>query len=102
MRYELKVNRAELLNGLNLLRRAAKPKQNMDAILSFEKGNFVVFVNGVSIDASATGEFPGLVRISAAQAINLSKVLPPEDPLTIAHDEDRLHIGPFSMPCVCR
>jgi hypothetical protein len=99
MRYELKVNRAELISGLNLLRKTAKPKKNMEAVLSFEKGNFVVFVNGVSIEASAEGEFPGLARIPAAQAITLSKVLPPEDPLTIAHDEKELYIGTFSMPC---
>lgn len=99
MRYELNVNRTELIDGLNLLRKTAKPKKNMEAVLSFETGNFVVFVNGVSIEASAEGEFPGLARIPAAQAITLSKVLPPEDPLTIAHDENRLYIGTFSMPC---
>jgi hypothetical protein len=99
MRYELKVNRKELIDGLILLRKTAKPKKNMEAVFSFEKSNFVVFVNGVSIEASAEGEFPGLVRIPAAQAITLSKLLPPEDPLTIAHDEERLYIGTFSMPC---
>ena len=100
MRYELRVYRKELIEGLKLLRKAAKPKKNMEAVLSFEKGNFVVFVNAVSIDASAEGEFPGLVRIPARQAIDLSKVLPTENPLTIAHDEERLYIGTFSMRCV--
>lgn len=99
MRYELKVIRKELLDGLILLRKTAKPKKNMQAVFSFEKGNFVVFVNGVSIEASAEGEFPGLIRIPAPQAITLSKLLPPEDPLTVAHDEQRLYIGTFSMPC---
>ena len=100
MRHELRVNREQLVSGLNTLRKAAKPKKNMEAVLSFEKGNFVVYVNGVSIDSSAEGEFPGLVRIPAPQAITLAKVLPPEDPLTVAHDEKRLYIGTFSMPCV--
>lgn len=99
MRYDLKVNRKQLLDGLILLRKIAKPKKNMQAVFSYEKGNFIVFVNGVSIEASAEGEFPGLVRIPAAQAITLSKLLPPEDPLTIAHDEKRLYFGTFSMPC---
>ena len=99
MRYELKVNRKHLIDGLNRLRKAAKPKKNMEAVLSFEKRNLVVFINGVSIDASATGEFPGLVRIDASKAINLAKVLPPDDPLTIAHDEERLYIGTFSLSC---
>ncbi len=100
MRHELKVNRTQLINGLNLLRKTAKPKKNMEAVLTFEKGNLVVFVNGVSIDASAEGEFPGMIRIPATQAITLSKVLPPDSPLGIAHDEERLYIGTFSMPCV--
>lgn len=99
MRHELKVNRKELLDGLSRLKKAAKPKKNMEAVLSFEKGNFVVFINGVSIDASATGAFPGLVRIDASKAINLAKALPPDDPLTIAHDEERLYIGTFSLGC---
>jgi hypothetical protein len=99
MRHELKVNRSELLDGLIRLKKAAKPKKNMEAVLSFERGNFVVFINGVSIDASASGEFPGLVRIDASKAINLAKALPSEDPLTIAHDEERLYIGTFSLGC---
>lgn len=97
--HELKVNRKDLIDGLNRLRKAAKPKKNMEAVLSFEKGNFTVFINGVSIDASATGEFPGLVRIDASKAVSLAKVLPPDDPLTIAHDEERLYIGTFSLRC---
>jgi hypothetical protein len=100
MRYELKVNRKQLIDGLNLLRKAAKPKKTMEAVLSFEKGNFVVYVNGVSIEASAEGEFPGMIRIPAVQAITLAKVLPPEDPLTVSHDEERLFIGTFSMRCL--
>jgi len=100
MRYELKVNRKQLLDGLNLLRKTAKPKENMQAVLSFEKNNFIVFVNGFSIEASAEGEFPGLVRIPGAQAITLSRVLPAEEPLSIAHDKNRLYIGTFSMPCL--
>lgn len=100
MRYELKVNRKELIDGLNFLRKVAKPKESMKVLLSCEEGNFVVCVNGVSIDAEASGEFPGFVHISAAQAINLSRVLPPEDPLTIALDGDRLFIGSLSITCV--
>lgn len=99
MRHELKVNRKELLDGLVRLKKAAKPKKNIEAGLSLEKGNFVVFINGVSIEASATGDFPGLVRMDASKAINLAKVLPPDDPLTIAHDEERLYIGTFSLSC---
>jgi hypothetical protein len=100
MRYELKVNRAELAEGLNLLRRTAKPKKNMEAILSYEDGCFTVEVNGASIGATAEGEFPGRARIGAMQAVNLSKVLPLADPLTIAVDGNRLYIDTFSMPCV--
>ena len=99
VRHEVKVNRKELLDGLVLLRKTAKPKNNMEALISFEKGTFIVFINGVSVEASASGEFPGLVRIPAIKATELSKVLPSEDPLTIAHDQQRLFIGSFSMSC---
>lgn len=99
MRYELRVDRAELAEGLNLLRRLAKPKKTMEAVLSFEEGKFCVLANGMCIGATAQGEFPGLVRIRAMQAINLSKVLPLDDPLPIALEGERIYIGTFSMPC---
>jgi len=99
MKYELNVNRKELIDGLNLLGSVAKPKKNMEAVLSFEKGNFVVRLNGGSIGASAEGEFPGIIRISAILAIKLAKMLPLEDTLTVAHDEKRLYIGTFAIQC---
>jgi hypothetical protein len=99
MRHELKVNRKDLIDGLIRLKKAAKPKKNMEALLSFENGNFVVFINGVTIEADASGDFPGLVRMDASKAINLATVLPPNDPLTIGHDGARLYIGTFAMPC---
>lgn len=60
---------------------------------------FVVSLDGISIEAQAEGEFPGLVRIPGGKALTLSKILPPEDPLTIAHDQQRFYLGTFSMPC---
>ncbi|HEU4713302.1 MAG TPA: hypothetical protein VFS76_17140 [Pyrinomonadaceae bacterium] len=62
MRHELKVNRKDMIDGVNRLRKAAKPTKNMEAVLSFEGGDLVVFVNGLSINASATGSFPGLAE----------------------------------------
>lgn len=99
MRHELKVNRKDMIDGVNRLRKAAKPKKTMEAVLSFDGGDFVVFVNGVSINASASGSFPGLVRIPATKFINLSQFLPAEDPLPIGHDGERLYIGTLSIPC---
>jgi hypothetical protein len=98
MRHELQVNRAELVEGLTNLRKAVK-RTVMDAVFTYEKDKLIVFLDGVQIEAAAVGKFPGMVRIPGTKALSLSQVLPKDDPLTIAHDEQRLFIGTFSMPC---
>jgi hypothetical protein len=100
MRYELKVNRSELANGLETLRKLVKkPKPNMEAVFSFEDGLLEVYLNGFTVQAHAEGELPGLTRIPGVKAINLSKVLPTDDPLIIALEEERFYIGSLSIPC---
>ena len=100
MRYELNVNRIELVEGLKKLSKLVKRKTKGDAILSLDNGVFVVSLDGISVESPAEGEFPGLVRIPGVMALTLSKILPADDPLLVAHDQQRLHIGTFSIPCV--
>jgi len=100
MRYELRVNRSDLAASLNMLRKTVKRKTKLDAVFTFEKGMLVVFLDGVAVETPAEGEFPGMVRIPGIKALTLFQVLPAEDPLTIAHDGERLYIGSFSMPCI--
>jgi hypothetical protein len=38
-------------------------------------------------------------RIPGIKLLNLFVFLPTEDPLHVAHDEERLYLGTFSMPC---
>jgi hypothetical protein len=101
MRYELKVNRSELFEGLEVLRKTVKKlKQNVDAVLTYRNGMLEVYLNGVEVKASAEGSLPGMTRIPSTQAIKLSKVLPNDDPLTIALEGERLYIGSMSLPCI--
>jgi hypothetical protein len=72
----------------------------MDAVLSYENGMLEICLNGHTIQATAEGSLPGLTRISGIRTINLSKVLPTDDPLIIAFDGERLYMGSFSIPCV--
>lgn len=99
MKYELRVNRTDLVDGLTKFRKLVKRKTKNDALLSFDGGVFVVSLEGISIESRAEGQFPGLVRIPGVKALTLSKILPAEDLLTFAHDEQRLYVGTFSMPC---
>jgi len=57
MRHELRVNRAELADGLTRLRKALKRKATLEAVLTFEKGFFVVFLHGISIEAKPKVNF---------------------------------------------
>jgi hypothetical protein len=99
MRHELKVNRSELVEGLTKIGKLVKRKTKSDALLNLEDGNLVVLLDGISIKASAEGNFPGLVRIPGSKALTLIKVLPSEDSLTIAHDGERLYVENFSISC---
>lgn len=99
MRYDLRVNRPELVESLKRLSKLVKRKTKSDALLSVANGMLVVSLDGISIETSAEGKFPGLVRIPGAKALTLSKILPSEDPLTIGHDRQRFYVGTFSMPC---
>src|SRR5690349_18341173 len=98
MRYELLVDRKQLRDGLALLRKAAKPKKNMEAVFSFHNGNLIIFVNGVSVEAAAEGTFPGRVCIPAINIIKLADLARMENHLTVAHDKKRLYIGISSIP----
>jgi hypothetical protein len=99
MKNDLRVERADLIDALKKLKKLVKRKTPAQAFLSFEKGMLVVSLDGISIECSAEGQFPGIVRIPGVKALTLSEVLPLEDPLTIGHDKQRLYIGPFSMSC---
>lgn len=99
MRYELIVDRKQLLDGLTLLRKAAKPKQNMEAVFTFHDGNLNILANGVSVEAAAEGTFPGRVCIPAVQIIKLAELARMENRLAVAHDKKRLYVGIISIPC---
>lgn len=100
MKYELRVNRADLVQGLTKLAKLVKRKTKSDALLNLDHGMLVVSLDGISIESPAKGKFPGLVRIPGVKALTLFKILPTEDPLTVAHDRERLYLGTFSVPCV--
>src|SRR3954465_6751601 len=99
MRNELRVNRAELVEGLKKISKLVKRRTKGEALFSFEKGSLIVSLDGISIEAPAQGEFRGLVRVPGPKVLTLNKILPTEDPLRIGHDGERLYVGTFSMPC---
>ncbi len=99
MRHELKVNRTELEEGLKRLRKAVKRKTKGPAALSHKNGTLTVSLDNVEIEVSAEGTFAGIARIPGTQAINLSRALPPDDPMTISCDGERLYISNLSLSC---
>jgi hypothetical protein len=99
MVFELKVNRAELIDGLAMLRKLAKPKKNSQAFLSYDQGNLVIDVGGTTVRTGAEGAWPGKITIGGKTLVDLAKLLPPDDPLSIRAEDYRLYFGSFSIPC---
>jgi hypothetical protein len=98
MSLRLTVNRAELLEGLKQLSKLVKKKGVGQGTLKYEQGSLVIDVGGISIEAAAEGEFPGLVRMSGASLLKLAGVLPDNDQVVFQAEGDRLSIDTFSLP----
>lgn len=99
MSYTLHVNQGELLEGLKQITKLVKKKKIGQGVITNENGKLVVYLEGISIEASAEGALPGMVRVDGTVIQKLSKVLPHDNPLTIQLDGEHLFIGSFSIPC---
>lgn len=98
MSLRLTVNRAELLEGLKQLSKLVKKKSVGQGTLTYDQGSLIIELGGISIEAAAEGEFPGLVRISGALLLKLAGILPEDDSVVFQTEGDRLSIGSFSLP----
>lgn len=95
----LTVNRTELLDGLKHISKLVKKKGIGKGVLFFNDGALVVSLDGVLIKASAEGDLKGYIRIGGLAILSLSQALPPDDPLPIRVEGERLFISKFSLPC---
>jgi hypothetical protein len=95
----LKVDLAELLEGLRLLARTVKPAKAGEAILRYEDGQFVVRLGGGEISAAATGRWPGEARLGGESLLAAMKQHAAEDPLPVHVESGHLHLGRLAVPC---
>src|SRR5688572_25366925 len=95
----LLVNRSELLEGLKQISKLVKKKGVGKGVFSYQDGDLLITLDGVSVRASAEGDLQGSVRIPGLSVLSLPKILPTDDPLPIRLEGERIFISSFSLPC---
>jgi hypothetical protein len=96
----LTVNRQELAQGLQLLHKFVRTPEQLEAVFSFGDGLLSIQMDGMTVSAAAEGGWNGEARVSSIAMLSLAGGLPEADPLRVWVEENRLHVGSFSAPCV--
>lgn len=94
----LHVSRRELLDALKLLARHGR-KRGGNVALGYSDGCLELHYGGVTATASATGEWPGRMRIESKYLIGIRSLLPRDDPLVLRVEGNTFHVGGSTFPC---
>lgn len=94
----LQVSRRELLDALKLLARHGR-KGGGNVVVGYSDGCLELHYGGVTARASATGDWPGGMRIEPKYVIGIRSLLPREDPLVLRVDGNPFRVGGATYPC---
>lgn len=94
----LTVNRDELLEGLQRLKRHFKRKVG-PGTFRFQKGELRVEVEGMEITARGVGHWAGEAMVPGAFVLALASSAPDGDPIPVRVEADRLHVASTSIRC---
>jgi hypothetical protein len=98
MRYELIVDRRELVNGLRrFIRKEVWPSEK--AVIAFDGRFFSIKASNRVIVAHAEGTWPGLAYVRSNAIIALALAPPDSEPLRICCDGKRITFGTYAMIC---
>ena len=100
----LKVDRLQLSQALKNMAKFAKPKQQTEAIVSFDGASMTIDAGGMTFGVAAEGSWAGQARVNVWFFLGLAKGLPAGETLTVAVDDGKLRVAGsstgFSAPCV--
>jgi hypothetical protein len=96
----LAVDRAELLDAFRQLTRFARRAGTEEAVLSWRQGCLRVDFGGVTVKASASGEWPGRARIAWRVLRPAATHVPAGDPVCMRVVGSQLHIAGYRADCV--
>ena len=99
MDYELLVDRAHVIQGLQTFRLPRKLRAENRAVLGFDGSYLTVEGCDQMFVAGATGAWPGNAETSVNLIAALKQALPPGDPLHVRCDGNRLSIGSIRVDC---
>lgn len=96
----LQIDRAELITALAALRKFLRRKKGIQAALTFDGGLFYIEAGGMSVMASASGEWRGQARVQSSLLIAYAGQLPPGDPLMVKVADSYFHLGSCRISCL--
>ena len=97
--YELLVDRAHVIQGLQAFRVPRKLRSGVRAVLGFDGSYLTVEAFDQMFVARATGVWPGNARVSATLIAVLKQAPPAGDPLLVRCDGERVSIGSMRVDC---
>jgi hypothetical protein len=95
----LKVDRAQLLEAVEVLVGMTKRNRMAKAMFTFTNDVLSIKVGSTTMDVRATGDWSGVAKTNGQAFLLASRDLPATDPLTLKVEEDRLLIERRSVRC---
>jgi hypothetical protein len=95
----LKVDRAQLLEAVEVLAGMTKRNRMAKAALTFTNGVLSIKVGSTIMDVHAAGDWSGIAKTNGQAFLLASRDLPANDPLTLKVGDDRLMIERRSIRC---
>lgn len=95
----LAVDRDELLEGLQRLKRHANNKKLGPGAFRFQGGRLHVDVESMEITARGIGQWTGEAVVPGASVLAFASNAPDDDPMPLREEADRLHEAKASIRC---
>ena len=96
--FKLEVGRTGLTQALKIVAKVMS-KDAGDVGLTFEDGCLSIDAGETIAKAPASGVWPAPIFVGASWVRLLAKKTPPEDPLVIRVEGERIYVGGYSEPC---
>jgi hypothetical protein len=97
----LSIPRSSLSEALTMLTKTAAQRRGEEAILTFDGTALLIELGGGAVTVPATGECSLQLRVPGIMLLNLSRVMPEDDPVPLVL-EDRTHLVIASIRLTCQ
>jgi hypothetical protein len=96
----ISVERAVMLQALNILKNAGETRVGEEAVLTFTGAELRIESGGGGVAVRTSGGWDLQIRVPSQMLLSLAEVLPDEDPLSMrVEGGTSFRIGPVGIPC---